>query len=385
MNRPTHIARLAAIVLLSASTALAQPTPPANPSATDAPATQPSAPPAPIPAAAAPTSQPQLELKRRLFPGSTLTLDLPATWTRTYWGQAFTDTTGRCQATLIEVPFPYRGARRGVEPNGPFIQGYTVDRRDNITVQDRDGVIVRGTRTTADGIETRYFICFGTSIRSIYLTFSFPTEQEKTFEPVVARVVSSINWLPDGAPNTAQRFPFDFTAPAGLKQSGVTNNRLIFNESGKRNIDINDAFMFVITTRRDAKGSMDKAEFQTNLENAVGKDKKLTVLEVTKARFGVPGGENARIGDGWDGFGSVPVPQATSPEPGTGTAAPSKLPAKITVYLAQFVDDKGDALYTFFGQCPENRSNEWVPLFKASLRSLKMRPQATLESETQPQ
>lgn len=368
----------------------------AAPSGTPAASTEPSAPAITQPSITEATTRPLLELKRRQFPGTSVSLLLPATWTRAYWGNALVDPSIKAHALLVELPAPFAAARRGIGPGGQMINGFTVDLRENITVEDRDAVLVRGTRSTPDGIETRYFIGFGNAARSVFVAISFPSEQDKVFDSVIRPIVASIKWSPDAVVALAECIPFDFTPPSGLKQSGVFGGRLIFNESGKRNVDVGEAFMFVFSTRRDGKGPMDKTEFETNLLNTVGKDKKLNVTSIGRARFGggggpgagggaggggSGGGDNARVSEGWDGYGIVAVPK---PPDADDTNPTSKAPTSLAIYLAQFVDEKGDAVYTIFGQSPGNRSNDTIPLFRSTLRNLKLRSADVLDAEATP-
>lgn len=329
----------------------------AQPAAT-MPAT--TAPAAVAPAAGEAAPRGPLDLTKRYVPGTLVELMVPASWERLRSVAGFGERGGRTDVAVNEYPLPYPVAKGVVAPGGALIKNYTIDTRDEVTIEGRDGVLVRGTQLGVDGIEVRYWLIFGNRQRSVIVSSHYPQDRDKTLMAPVREMMLSAKWNPEGAANPLMRLPFEYKLGEGMRLASNVGERLQYTETGRRPNDPTKPIMQIFVSSRKLKDGLDKDEAEKSFKE-LSAGKPMKVLEFTKLR--IPGTDGL---EGWEGTGEV--------------IASVKL--TVTLYLCQVYSNDADAVYLVFGQCDQKDSDNWVRYFRTVARSLKERPAAVLQAET---
>lgn len=312
--------------------------------------------PAPVPAGApttAPATTRPVNLVARPFPGTRLSVTVPDSWKRLRVISGWGDPSRRFELGAVELPFASADAFTQLGPGGPLVEGYTIDAREEVRIEGRDALLVRGWRNAEKGRERRMWLAFGTSRECVLVIAGFRLEDDAELTPLVRNAMLSVRWELMKQPDGAQRLPFTFTLPEGMFARGSVGERVVYSVTPKEQRPREgEPAIIAFVTRADSDGAMSKEEALKRAE-AVKGTKTGRILETTAVKYG-----------GLPGFESV----IEVDDPGRGRM--------VTVYLLSLQDE--GAQYHLMCQAADGEVVRFLPAFKAAGRSVRLKPEADL-------
>lgn len=322
----------------------------------------------PSPATSPATTAPVLTGVTRFFPGTRISVVVPEGWQRLKSLAGFIDLSTRAEVSAVEYPFPYSETLKAAQAGGPLLKGYTVDRRDDITVEGRSAHLVKGTRASPDGgVDVRYWLVLGHSRKSVVVTGRYPAEKEADLEATVRAMVTGITWDAEGTPDVALRLPYTLPNPEGMRVAAGAMERVVWTEGGLRAVTAGKPFMQSFVVRRATKAVLEKEDAERQFKG-VAAGRPFKVLSFERVRLPAAAGTGGGELEGFEGIGEITADATVT----------------LTVYFTQLVHDDADAIYIVFGQTPKADAEVWIPRFKSAARGLKVRSDTDLLLETIP-
>jgi hypothetical protein len=323
---------------------------PAAPTTQPSPATAPSVPTPPVvsppPAAAtAPETLPDGHV-RRLVPGTRISLAVPEDWKRLRLSAGAGTPDGSVEVAVVEVPQPYMAVARLLGPDGVFVQGFTVDVREEARIQGRDAMIAHGVmKTKAGPLEGRWWLVFGTARQAVVISGTYAPEKHPEHKELVKSVIMTTNWDALANPNALARLPFRFTPPPMLKLGGSIGERIMFTEDGGLVPNRPGAPTMMLYLQRAGEDALDEAAQRKRAETLGGTGRPTKLVEFAAVTIG-----------GLKGFEAI----VELEDKGT----------KVQLYTLQLVDGKG--VYNLIGQAdPGNPASGLLNAYKESARSIR--------------